>query len=382
MRGSNRLPRALSIGTTETGSARPQLPSKLLIANRGEIACRIARTARALGIRTVAVFSDADAGSQHVAMADEAVRVGPPAGAESYLRPERIVEAALRTGAQAVHPGYGFLSENADFAAALEAEGVTFVGPPASAMRTMGSKASAKAVMTAAGVPVTPGYWGDDASPERFAAEAAAIGYPVMLKAVRGGGGKGMRIVRSHAELPDALAACMREAAASFGSSAILVEKYLPAPRHIEFQVFGDHHGRVVHLYERDCSVQRRHQKVLEEAPAPWLREDIRSAMGAAAVQAAAAVGYVGAGTVEFMLDTQYAEGGGRGGSPFYFMEMNTRLQVEHPVTEMVLRGLDLVELQLRVSGQSVTRGGERGALEWTAPSAAAHHHAYISFAR
>ena len=324
---------------------------KLLIANRGEIACRVARTARRLGIKTVAVYSSADAGAQHVREADEAVCIGPAPTSESYLRPERLVEAALRTGAQAVHPGYGFLSESAEFAESLEGAGLTFVGPPSGAIRSMGSKANAKAVMSAAGVPVTPGYWGEDSSLERFSEEAGRIGYPIMLKAVRGGGGKGMRIVRSAAELPGALEACRREAATSFGSSAVLLERYLPRPRHIEFQVMADKHGSVVHLFERDCSVQRRHQKVLEEAPAPFLPPHIRTAMGAAAVKAAAAVGYTGAGTVEFMLDAEALEAGGaRAANPFFFMEMNCRLQVEHPVTEMVLGGLDLVELQLRVA--------------------------------
>jgi 3-methylcrotonyl-CoA carboxylase alpha subunit len=338
----------LSAASTSTSAAPSTAPfpiSSLLIANRGEVSCRISRTARRLGIRTVGVHSSADARAQHAHEADSSFCIGPPPTGDSYLRPERLVEAALRSGAQAVHPGYGFLSESAEFAEALTAAGLIFVGPPAAAIRAMGSKANAKEVMRAAGVPVTPGYWGDDASPERFAAEAARIGYPVMLKAVRGGGGKGMRIVRSAGELAGALDACRREAATSFGSSAVLVEKYLARPRHIEFQVFADAHGNVVHLCERDCSVQRRHQKVLEEAPAPLLAPALRAEMGAAAVAAAAAVGYVGAGTVEFMLDTE-----GGASSHFYFMEMNCRLQVEHPVTEAVLGGLDLVELQLRVA--------------------------------
>ena len=342
--------RAAATTPSPVPPAVPAVPPlrKLLVANRGEIACRIFRTARALGLKTVAVYSDADVGAQHVALADEAIRVGPAEGPLSYLRPDRIVEAALRSGASAVHPGYGFLSENADFAAALAAAGVGFVGPPAAAIRAMGSKAAAKDVMLRAGVPVTPGYWGEDATPERFASEAAAIGYPIMLKAVRGGGGKGMRIVRSAAELPAALDACRREAATSFGSSAVLIEKYLPRPRHVEFQVLADTHGNVVHLFERDCSVQRRHQKVLEEAPAPFLPLQVREAMGCAAVEAAAAVGYVGAGTVEFMVDAEALAA--KAGAPFYFMEMNCRLQVEHPVTEMILGGLDLVELQLRIA--------------------------------
>lgn len=340
--------RGRSFSSSPSAAPPPAPFSKLLVANRGEIACRIMRTARALGLRTVAVYSDADAGAAHVGMADEAVRVGPAEGPQSYLRPERIVAAALRTGAGAVHPGYGFLSENADFAAAVTAAGISFVGPPASAIRSMGSKAAAKDVMIRAGVPVTPGYWGEDSSVTRFAEEAAKIGYPVMLKAVRGGGGKGMRIVHTPGDLADALDACRREAATSFGSSAVLVEKYLPRPRHIEFQVLADMHGDAVHLHERDCSVQRRHQKVLEEAPAPFLPTAVRDAMGRAAVDAAKAVGYVGAGTVEFMVDVDALAR--RSANPFYFMEMNCRLQVEHPVTEMILGGLDLVELQLRIA--------------------------------
>ncbi|MEY2895916.1 MAG: hypothetical protein RL669_185, partial [Pseudomonadota bacterium] len=313
---------------------------KILIANRGEIACRVIATCRRLGVATVAVYSDADAGARHVALADEAVRVGPAPARESYLRGDVILAAARATGAQAIHPGYGFLSENEDFAAACEAAGVVFIGPPATAIRAMGSKSEAKALMEAAGVPLVPGYHGADQDPALLAREAALIGYPVLIKASSGGGGKGMRVVPSAAEFAAALASCQREAAASFGDARVLVERYLQRPRHIEIQVFADRHGGCVYLGERDCSVQRRHQKVLEEAPAPGMTPERRAAMGEAAVAAARAVGYVGAGTVEFI-----AESDGR----FYFMEMNTRLQVEHPVTEMIT-GTDLVEWQLRVA--------------------------------
>jgi 3-methylcrotonyl-CoA carboxylase alpha subunit len=313
--------------------------SKILIANRGEIACRVIRTARRLGVATVAVYSEADAGALHVAMADEARLIGPAAARESYLKGEAIVAAARDTGAEAVHPGYGFLSENAEFAEACTAAGLVFIGPPAAAIRAMGSKSAAKAMMAAAGVPVVPGYHGDEQSPERLVQEAGRIGFPVMLKASSGGGGRGMREVSSAAEFPRALEAAKREAKGAFGDDRMLVERLLTAPRHIEVQVFADTHGNTIHLYERDCSIQRRHQKVVEEAPAPGLSPERRAEMGAAAVAAAAAVGYVGAGTVEFIADR----------SGFYFMEMNTRLQVEHPVTEMVT-GLDLVEWQLRVA--------------------------------
>jgi 3-methylcrotonyl-CoA carboxylase alpha subunit len=313
---------------------------KILIANRGEIACRIIRTARRLGIRTVAVHSDADANARHVRLADEAVAIGPAAARESYLVGERIVEAARATGAQAIHPGYGFLSENADFAERCERAGIVFVGPPASAIRAMGSKAAAKALMQKAGVPLTPGYHGDDQDPALLAKEARRIGYPVLIKASAGGGGKGMRRVDAPEDFEAALASCRREARQSFGDDRVLLERYVLRPRHVELQVFGDRHGSCVHLFERDCSVQRRHQKVLEEAPAPGMTPERRAAMGAAAVEAARAVGYVGAGTVEFIVDPSGA---------FYFMEMNTRLQVEHPVTEMIT-GLDLVEWQLRVA--------------------------------
>ena len=317
---------------------------KILIANRGEIACRVIRSARRLGIRTVAVYSDADADARHVRLADEALRIGPAPARDSYLVIERILAAARRSGAQAIHPGYGFLSENADFSEACARAGVVFIGPPAAAIRAMGSKAEAKRRMEAAGVPVTPGYHGDDQSPGGLRAQADALGYPVLIKAVAGGGGKGMRVVGQAEDFIDLLAACRREAAASFGDERVLIEKYLVRPRHIEVQVFADAHGHCVHLFERDCSVQRRHQKVLEEAPAPGIGPAQRAAMGQAAVAAAQAVGYVGAGTVEFIV-------GEAGAAPaaFYFMEMNTRLQVEHPVTEMIT-GLDLVEWQLRVA--------------------------------
>jgi len=313
---------------------------KLLIANRGEIACRVMRTAHRLGIATVAVYSDADAGARHVRLADEAVRIGPPPARESYLCADALLEAARRCGAQAVHPGYGFLSENEDFAAACAAAGLVFVGPPPEAIRSMGLKSAAKSLMERAGVPLTPGYHGADQEPARLAREAERIGYPVLIKASAGGGGKGMRRVDRPEDFDAALLSCRREAASAFGDETVLVEKYVLRPRHIEIQVFADAHGRCVHLFERDCSVQRRHQKVLEEAPAPGMTPERRAAMGRAAVEAARAVGYVGAGTVEFIVQPD-----GR----FFFMEMNTRLQVEHPVTEMIT-GLDLVEWQLRVA--------------------------------
>jgi 3-methylcrotonyl-CoA carboxylase alpha subunit len=314
--------------------------TKILIANRGEIACRVIKTARRMGIRTVAVYSEADAGSRHVRLADEAVLIGAAPARESYLLGERIIAACQQTGAQAVHPGYGFLSENEEFAEACQREGIVFIGPPVAAIHAMGSKSEAKKLMEAAGVPLVPGYHGDNQEPQLLHAESDKIGYPVLIKAAAGGGGKGMRIVRSSGEFADSLAAVKREAAASFGSDHVLVEKYLQRPRHIEIQVFGDGHGNVVHLFERDCSVQRRHQKVLEEAPAPGMTAERRAAMGKAATDAAKAVGYVGAGTVEFIADQD---------GTFFFMEMNTRLQVEHPVTEMIT-GLDLVEWQLRVA--------------------------------
>jgi 3-methylcrotonyl-CoA carboxylase alpha subunit len=314
--------------------------SKILIANRGEIACRVIKTARRMGIRTVAVYSEADANARHVRLADEAVLLGPAAARESYLVAEKIVEACQRTGAQAVHPGYGFLSENADFADALAVNGIAFIGPPASAIRAMGSKSEAKKLMGKAAVPLTPGYHGDDQTPALLHKEADAIGYPVLIKAAAGGGGKGMRLVERSEDFPDALASCKREAASSFGNEHVLIEKYITRPRHIEIQVFADSLGNCVYLFERDCSVQRRHQKVLEEAPAPGMTPERRRQMGEAAVAAAKAVGYVGAGTVEFIANQD---------GSFYFMEMNTRLQVEHPVTEMIT-GQDLVEWQLRVA--------------------------------
>ena len=319
--------------------------SKILIANRGEIACRVAATARRMGIATVAVHSDVDAHARHVAACDEAVRIGAAPAAESYLLGERIIAAALATGAQAIHPGYGFLSENAVFAAACAAAGLCFIGPPASAISAMGSKSAAKALMGKAGVPLVPGYHCDDQTPALLHAEADRIGYPVLLKASAGGGGKGMRVVEESAAFIAALASCKREAASSFGDDRVLIERYLQRPRHIEIQVFADTHGNCVFLFERDCSVQRRHQKVLEEAPAPGISAARRAAMGAAAIAAARAVGYVGAGTVEFIAEPDHD---GREGA-FYFMEMNTRLQVEHPVTEMIT-GQDLVEWQLRVA--------------------------------
>jgi 3-methylcrotonyl-CoA carboxylase alpha subunit len=317
----------------------------LLIANRGEIACRVIRTARRLGIRTVAVFSDADRQALHVREADEAVHIGASPARESYLVGEKILVAARASGAEAIHPGYGFLSENADFAEAVEAAGLVWVGPKAASIRAMGLKDAAKKLMQQAGVPVTPGYLGEDQAPERLQAESEAIGYPVLIKAVAGGGGKGMRRVNAAAEFQDLLASCKREAAAAFGDDKVLIEKYIERPRHIEVQVFGDAHGNVVHLFERDCSLQRRHQKVIEEAPAPGMDESTRAAVCEAAVKAARAVDYVGAGTVEFIADASQ----GLRPDRIWFMEMNTRLQVEHPVTEAVT-GQDLVEWQLRVA--------------------------------
>ncbi|MEO5734125.1 MAG: acetyl/propionyl/methylcrotonyl-CoA carboxylase subunit alpha [Rubrivivax sp.] len=319
---------------------------KILIANRGEIACRVAATARRLGIRTVAVYSDADAHARHVRACDEAVHVGASSPRESYLQWQRIIDAAVATGAQAVHPGYGFLSENEAFARACAAHSLAFIGPPADAIAAMGSKSAAKSLMERAGVPLVPGYHGSDNDPDLLAAEAARIGYPVLIKASSGGGGKGMRRVDGAADFEAALASCQREAAASFGDDHVLVERYVTRPRHIEIQVFADSHGQCIHLNERDCSVQRRHQKVLEEAPAPGISAERRAEMGAAAVAAARAVGYVGAGTVEFIAEPT---DDGSGDLRFYFMEMNTRLQVEHPVTEAIT-GLDLVEWQLRVA--------------------------------
>ncbi|HEX8443270.1 MAG TPA: acetyl/propionyl/methylcrotonyl-CoA carboxylase subunit alpha [Allosphingosinicella sp.] len=324
----------------------------LLIANRGEIAVRIIRTARRLGVRTVAVYSDADAKALHVRQADEAVHIGPSPARESYLVGEKIIGAAKSTGAEAIHPGYGFLSENADFAQAVIDAGLIWVGPNPSSIRAMGLKDAAKKLMDAAGVPTTPGYLGEDQAPERLQAEADAIGYPVLIKAVAGGGGKGMRRVNASAEFADMLLSCKREAAASFGDDRVLIEKYILSPRHIEVQVFGDTHGNVVHLFERDCSLQRRHQKVIEEAPAPGMDEATRAAVCGAAVKAARAVDYVGAGTIEFIADASE----GLRADCIWFMEMNTRLQVEHPVTEEITNQ-DLVEWQLRVaSGETLPK--------------------------
>jgi 3-methylcrotonyl-CoA carboxylase alpha subunit len=313
--------------------------TKILIANRGEIACRIVRTARRLGVRTVAVYSEADAKALHVAMADEAHLIGPGPARDSYLSIERILDAARASGAQAIHPGYGFLSENADFAQACTEGGIVFIGPSAAAIRAIGDKAHAKTIMERAGIATVPGYHGQAQDAARFAAEADRVGHPVLIKAAAGGGGRGMRVVAAAAELPAALDSARNEALSAFGNGQLILEKYLPHPRHVEVQVFGDQHGHMVHLFERDCSAQRRHQKVIEESPAPALGEELRRALGSTAVAAARAVDYVGAGTVEFILQ----------GGELHFIEMNTRLQVEHPVTEMVTR-FDLVEWQLRVA--------------------------------
>jgi 3-methylcrotonyl-CoA carboxylase alpha subunit len=320
--------------------------STLLIANRGEIACRIIRTARRLGIRTVAIYSDADAGAQHVRLADAAVRVGPPPALASYLDIDAVIGAARASGAEAIHPGYGFLSENADFAEACVAAGIVFVGPAPAAIRAMGSKSEAKTLVAAAGTPVVPGYQGIDQTDVRLVAEAHALGYPLLIKASAGGGGKGMRLVTGPAEFEAALAGARREARSAFGDDRVLLERYLTNPKHIEVQVLADATGHTLHLFERDCSVQRRHQKVVEEAPGPSVTPAFRTLLGEAAVQAAKAIGYLGAGTVEFITE----------GDSFWFMEMNTRLQVEHPVTEAIT-GLDLVEWQLRIAA------GERLAL-------------------
>src|SRR5689334_6223319 len=324
--------------------------SSVLIANRGEIACRITRTARRLGMRVIAVHSDADRQALHVRMADEAVAIGPASVRDSYLRPDRILEAAKETGAEAIHPGYGFLSENAGFAEACRSAGIAFVGPPPEAIRAMGLKDAAKALMRDAGVPVVPGYLGEEQDADFLERMAAETGYPVLIKAVAGGGGKGMRLVADPADFGPALESCQREALSAFGDPRVLIERFVGAPRHIEIQVFGDAHGNTVHLFERDCSLQRRHQKVIEEAPAPGMTPEMREAMGRAAVMAAKAVGYQGAGTVEFIVDSS------RGLTPdsFFFMEMNTRLQVEHPVTEAVT-GLDLAALQFDIAaGQAL----------------------------
>ncbi|MEM7289987.1 MAG: biotin carboxylase N-terminal domain-containing protein, partial [Pseudomonadota bacterium] len=321
------------------------MPKKLLIANRGEIACRIMETAHEMGVETVAVFSDADVNAQHRLIADEAVHIGQAVASESYLRGDKIIQAALDTGADAIHPGYGFLSENSVFVEAVEKAGLTFVGPSAEAIRAMGLKDAAKKLMQEAGVPVVPGYHGDMQDPGFLAAKANEIGYPVLIKARAGGGGKGMRKVDEPKEFAAALQGAQREGEASFGDGHVLIEKYVTAPRHIEVQVFGDNHGNVVHLFERDCSLQRRHQKVIEEAPAPGMSEEMRTAMGEAAIKAAQAINYSGAGTIEFIVD------GSNGLHPdrFWFMEMNTRLQVEHPITEAIT-GIDLVEWQLRIA--------------------------------
>jgi len=319
--------------------------TKILIANRGEIACRIIKTSRSMGIETVAVYSDADRTALHVRMADESVHIGASPSAESYLVIEKIINAATQTGADAVHPGYGFLSENPAFVRACETAGLIFIGPKAESMEAMGLKDAAKKLMDKANVPITPGYHGEDQSPDLLKAKAGMIGYPVLIKAVAGGGGKGMRKVDAEKDFLAALASCQREAKSSFGDDRVLIEKYITSPRHIEVQIFGDTHGNVVHMFERDCSLQRRHQKVIEEAPAPGMTDKVRKAMTDAAIQAARAVNYVGAGTVEFIVDgsgTLRTDG-------FWFMEMNTRLQVEHPVTEMIT-GLDLVEWQIRVA--------------------------------
>ncbi|HEY5674280.1 MAG TPA: acetyl/propionyl/methylcrotonyl-CoA carboxylase subunit alpha [Malonomonas sp.] len=312
----------------------------LLIANRGEIACRIIRSARQLGIRSIAVYSDADRDARHVALADEAWHIGPAPAAQSYLQVERLLQVARDSGAEAIHPGYGFLAENAEFASACADAGLIFVGPPVESIRAMGSKSAAKLIMQQAGVPLVPGYHGDDQQLATLRAAATEIGYPLLVKASAGGGGKGMRVVRAATELDAAIEGAKREAAASFGNDQLLLERYLEKPRHVEIQVFADNQGNVLHLFERDCSVQRRHQKVLEEAPAPGLSEELRQAMGDAAITAAKSINYVGAGTVEFLLDSD---------GSFYFMEMNTRLQVEHPVTEMI-SGQDLVAWQLQVA--------------------------------
>jgi len=317
---------------------------KILIANRGEIACRVIETARRLGVSSVAVYSDADVTARHVALADEAVHIGGPAPKDSYLRGDAIIAAALATGSEAIHPGYGFLSENPGFVDAVQAAGLVFIGPSGDAIRAMGLKDAAKALMTRAGVPVVPGYHGANQDPEHLAGAAETVGYPVLIKAVAGGGGKGMRRVDDPRDFATALESAQGEARTAFGNSDVLIEKYVEKPRHIEVQVFGDGH-RAVHLFERDCSLQRRHQKVIEEAPAPGMTDEMRAAMGQAAVRAAEAINYSGAGTVEFIVDAS----DGLRADRFWFMEMNTRLQVEHPVTEAIT-GVDLVEWQLRVA--------------------------------
>ncbi|KAM4042566.1 methylcrotonoyl-CoA carboxylase subunit alpha, mitochondrial [Anomaloglossus baeobatrachus] len=313
---------------------------KVLIANRGEIACRVMRTAKKMGVQSVAVYSEADRQSMHVSLADEAYLIGPAASQQSYLAMDKIIQVAKTSGAQAVHPGYGFLSENTEFAELCKKQNIIFIGPPSSAIRDMGIKSTSKSIMSAAGVPIVEGYHGEDQSDQHLKEQARKIGYPVMIKAVRGGGGKGMRIARSEAEFVDQLESARREARKSFNDDVMLIEKFVDNPRHVEVQVFGDQHGNAVYLFERDCSVQRRHQKIIEEAPGPGISPEVRKKLGEAAVRAAKAVNYVGAGTVEFIMDSEHN---------FYFMEMNTRLQVEHPVTEMIT-GTDLVEWQLRVA--------------------------------
>ncbi|GFO21429.1 methylcrotonoyl-coa carboxylase subunit alpha, mitochondrial [Plakobranchus ocellatus] len=341
LRKTLRLPSTHWTRWYSNGLKEAQPIEKVLIANRGEIACRVMRTAQRLGIRSVAVYSEADRNSLHVAMADEAYHIGPASASESYLRQDKILDVAKKSGAQAIHPGYGFLSENVEFAEACERENITFVGPPASAIRDMGIKSTSKHIMSAAGVPIIEGYHGEEQSVEKLRSEAQRIGYPIMIKAVRGGGGKGMRIAMTESEFDAQLESAKTEAMKAFGDQVMLLEKYVVNPRHVEVQVFGDRHGNHVYLFERDCSVQRRHQKIIEEAPAPGLTDEVRRSIGEAAVRAAKAVDYVGAGTVEFIMDENFK---------FYFMEMNTRLQVEHPVTEMIT-GTDLVEWQLRVAG-------------------------------
>jgi 3-methylcrotonyl-CoA carboxylase alpha subunit len=333
---------------------------RILIANRGEIACRVIRTAHLLGVRCIAVYSDADRDALHVALADEAYRLGPPPAAESYLKIPRIIEIALASAAQAIHPGYGFLSENPEFVEACDAAGIAFIGPPAAAIRAMGLKDRAKRLMEEAGVPVVPGYHGEGQEDAALAAHADGIGYPVLIKARAGGGGKGMRVVRAARDFGAALESARREAASSFGDERVLIERYLERPRHVEIQVFADRHGQALHLFERDCSLQRRHQKVIEEAPAPGMPPAMRAAMGAAAVKAAEAIGYVGAGTIEFIADVA----DGLDPERFYFMEMNTRLQVEHPVTELIT-GTDLVEWQLRIAaGERLPLGPDELAID------------------
>jgi len=348
--------RQFDIVTAHNGLSRAMTIKSLLIANRGEIACRVIRTARRLGIRTVAVYSDADARALHVRMADEAVHIGPSPARESYLLGDKIIAAAKASGAEAIHPGYGFLSENADFAQSVIDAGLIWVGPKPDSIRAMGLKDAAKKLMAEAGVPVTPGYLGEDQDPKRLKQEADTIGYPVLIKAVAGGGGKGMRRVDAADQFDDALESARREAASSFGDDRVLIEKYITSPRHIEVQVFGDAYGNVVHLFERDCSLQRRHQKVIEEAPAPGMDAETREAVCGAAVRAAQAVNYEGAGTIEFIADASE----GLRADRIWFMEMNTRLQVEHPVTEEIT-GQDLVEWQLRVaSGEPLPKRQEQ----------------------